>query len=113
MVRRGVLFSAVCKLQYSKCTEYQNFTTSPIKTYPISFLPTYTRECLHRGFVMVMLSPAEFREQHGDCQTWTVADMECYEHLVECGDPTIARAVVEGLSVVGCHCEEGQVVVDL
>lgn len=59
------------------------------------------------------LTPATFRFEHGDISTWSAADIEGYEHLVEGADPAIATAVETGTFVIGRHAEGNTVVVDV
>ncbi|GAA2264621.1 hypothetical protein GCM10010232_65940 [Streptomyces amakusaensis] len=59
-------------------------------------------------------TPAQFREQHGDCTVWSAEDFESYGRLTEFVHPDFERAAREGLVVVGQHADDrGLVVVDL
>ncbi|MEV4872855.1 hypothetical protein [Streptomyces syringium] len=59
------------------------------------------------------MTPAQFRNQHGDSDTWTTTDFESYEHLVEGADPDITRATRDHLIIIGRHVHDGRVVVGL
>jgi hypothetical protein len=59
------------------------------------------------------MTPSQFRSAHPDITTWSVADIESYEHLMEGADLGIARAAASGMQIVGRHAAPGtQVVVD-
>ncbi|MEW2577739.1 hypothetical protein [Streptomyces syringium] len=59
------------------------------------------------------MTPAKFRNQHGDSGTWTISDFESYEHLLEADDPDFARATRDRLIIIGRHVQDGRVVVGL
>ncbi|WP_370424320.1 hypothetical protein AB8O64_36830 (plasmid) [Streptomyces sp. QH1-20] len=59
------------------------------------------------------MTPAQFRNQHGDSDTWSAADFESYEHLVEAADPDLTRATRDRLIIIGRHVHGGRVVVGL
>ncbi|MGI5532501.1 hypothetical protein ACQEVX_35570 [Streptomyces syringium] len=59
------------------------------------------------------MTPAQFRNQHGDSDTWTVSDFESYEHLLEVDDPDLTRATRDRLIIIGRHLQNGRVVVGL
>ncbi|MFH8558928.1 hypothetical protein ACH4FE_35800 [Streptomyces celluloflavus] len=58
------------------------------------------------------MTPSQFRATHTDITTWSSADIESYEHLVEGTDPGIARAAASGMHIVGRHAVGAEVIVD-
>jgi DNA-directed RNA polymerase specialized sigma24 family protein len=54
-----------------------------------------------------------FRAERGGSATWSSADIESFENILECADPVIARAVRTGVVVFGRHADGDEVVVDL
>ncbi|MGP3990853.1 hypothetical protein [Streptomyces sp. 3N207] len=59
------------------------------------------------------MTPAQFRSTHGPCATWSTADIEGYEHLVEAVSPELAEAGRTGQLVIGRRATNDRVVVDL
>ncbi|MBQ0867391.1 hypothetical protein [Streptomyces sp. RK75] len=59
------------------------------------------------------MTPAQFRSAHGPCTTWSVADIEGYEHLVETASPELSETARTGQLVVGRRATGDRVVVDL
>ncbi|MBT2406268.1 MULTISPECIES: hypothetical protein [unclassified Streptomyces] len=58
-------------------------------------------------------TPGGLGAQPGDIATWSSADIEGYEHMVEAANPAFARAAATGTFVVGVHAEGSELIVDL
>lgn len=59
------------------------------------------------------MTPDAFRSAHGDSTTWSAADFEGYEHMLEAASPVYAAAAASGRIIVGRHAEGSKVVTDL
>ncbi|CAM5524565.1 MULTISPECIES: hypothetical protein [Streptomyces] len=59
------------------------------------------------------MTPDAFRSAHGDSTTWSAADFEGYEHMLEAASPVYAAAAASDRIIVGRHAEGSKVVADL
>ncbi len=46
------------------------------------------------------MTPDAFRSAHGDSTTWSAADFEGYEHMLEAASPVYAAAAASGRIIV-------------
>ncbi|WP_392900795.1 hypothetical protein [Streptomyces sp. LN699] len=58
-------------------------------------------------------APGGLGAQPGDITTWSAADFDGYEHVLEAANPAFAQAAATGTFVIGLHAEGTEVVVDL
>ncbi|MFE3865982.1 hypothetical protein ACFXPT_37030 [Streptomyces goshikiensis] len=63
--------------------------------------------------MQIDFTPGGLGAQPGDITTWSAADFDGYEHVLEAANPAFARAAATGTFVIGLHAEGSEVVVDL
>ncbi|MFE3933272.1 hypothetical protein ACFXPJ_05590 [Streptomyces goshikiensis] len=59
--------------------------------------------------MQIDFTPGGLGAQPGDITTWSAADFDGYEHVLEAANPAFARAAATGTFVIGLHAEGSEV----